>query len=156
MTTSSDFPEHFSLEEFTVTQHRDLNNTPSAAVLTNLADTAWKMEHIRNKVLTAVPLIVTSGFRCEDLEQRVCWIAYKKWCTAMGKGNTANSWDLYFTNKAHPKGYAVDFIAPRFGPPEKVVDAIKAAGIKFDQLILESTWTHISFDPRMRQMVFAL
>ena len=38
-----------------------------------------------------------------------------------------------------------------FGSAYEVACAIRDSSIKYDQLIYEGTWVHISFDPRMRQ-----
>jgi len=45
------------------------------------------------------------------------------------------------------KGEAVDFICPAFGSPLEICKVIVkyADIIKFDQLILEHTWVHISW-----------
>lgn len=51
----------------------------------------------------------------------------------------------------HRKGDAIDFSCPQFGSPFSVAQAIQASDIKYDQLIQEGTWVHISFGPRMRQ-----
>lgn len=157
MSAAPVFPEHFSYEELIITQHRDIDNTPPVAVISTLADTAWKMEWIRNAVLGGFPVIVTSGYRCEALERRLCYSAYQQWCAEQHLIVNSASWKRYFSNKAHPQGFGIDFICPRFGPPAAVVAAIKAhPKTKFDQLIHESTWTHESFDPRTRMMSFSI
>ncbi len=56
-------------------------------------------------------------------------------------------------DSAHVTGNAADFICPAFGVPLDIVKKIAASGVKFDQLIQEGTWVHISFDPAMRQEV---
>jgi len=56
----------------------------------------------------------------------------------------------------HCRGEAVDFICPSFGPPHKIVDAIRKSAVEFDQVILEfGRWVHISFSgaPRMQALV---
>ena len=55
--------------------------------------------------------------------------------------------------KAHPKGFAADFICSQFGTPLKIVQALAKSKIKFDQLIMEQTWVHVSFAPAMRQQI---
>lgn len=150
------FPEHFCYEEMVITAHRAIDNTPPPELVPTICDTAWKMDFLRSTVLESNTVIVTSSYRCEKLENAVCWNAYKQWCANSGKPYTSSSWNEYFERKAHPRGYAVDFICPRIGPPSVVVERIKASSIKFDQLIVEASWTHISFDPRTRMMVFAI
>lgn len=53
----------------------------------------------------------------------------------------------------HPEGYCEDFWCPEFGTPLDVVHKLAASDIKYDQLIFEHSWTHISFDPRLRMEV---
>lgn len=119
--------EHFSLEELTATQVRNVENAPSATILDALRDTAIRMEAVR--ALLDKLIIVTSGYR-SPLVNRIV-------------GGVVNS--------AHIFGRAVDFICPEFGAPIDVAKAIvDAGGIKFDQIIREYGWVHISFDPQMR------
>ena len=40
-----------------------------------------------------------------------------------------------------------------FGAPRDVCRAIAASSLAFDQLIEEGSWTHLSFDPRMRRQI---
>lgn len=121
---------HFSLEEFTTTQQRGLNNQPSATQLENLTHTAWQMELIRH-ILGDFPLHINSAFRSEKVN------------AAVGGSNTS----------AHTLGHACDFICPQFGTPIEIARKIASTGLKVDQLIYEHTWVHISFDPRLRQQV---
>lgn len=123
---------NFSLEELTQSQTAARNgwsNKPSAAVLANLTKTAQKMEQVR--AVLGVVVMVNSGYRSVRVNKAV--------------GGTEHS--------AHCKGYAVDFIAPRYGTPLAICHALVKSGIKFDQIIEEGTWVHISFDPRMRQKI---
>jgi hypothetical protein len=75
------------------------------------------------------PMNIDSGFRCLAL-------------------NTARGGAL---KSAHMDGDAADFKCPGYGTPLEVCKAISASGIKFDQIIFEVEWTHISFAPAMRQ-----
>jgi len=120
---------HFSLEEMTITSHRDLDNTPSAEIVTALTDTAQHMEAVRT--LLGQPIHVNSGYRSPAVNKAV--------------GGAANS--------AHMSGHACDFICPAFGSPLAICRALVASGIKFDQVIEEGTWVHISFAPTWRQQV---
>lgn len=123
---------HFTLAEATASQiafRKHLINTPSSDVLENMRLTAQKMEKVR--ALLGVPIHVSSWYRSEELNAAV--------------GGAAGS--------AHTFGWAVDFIAPAYGPPEKVCKAIAGSDIKFDQLIFEGTWVHISFAPTGRNRV---
>lgn len=121
---------HFALEELACTQHREFDNTPPPEVVANLRATAARMEEVR-RLLGDRVIAVTSGYRCPALNH------------AVGGSRTS----------AHLTGHAVDFHCYGFGDALKVCRAIADSSITFDQLIEEGTWTHISFDPRMRRQV---
>lgn len=124
---------HFSLAEFTLSQtaaRKGLDNTPDATVIHRLTVTAINMERVRD-VLGDRPISVSSGYRALAVNQAV--------------GGSATS--------AHVLGWACDFICPAFGDPLAICHALAASDLKFDQLIEEGTWVHISFDPRMRRQV---
>ena len=84
--------------------------------------TAIQLDRVR--ALLGVPVLVSSGFRCQAVNEAI--------------GGAKNS--------QHTLGQAVDFTAPSFGTPEQVARAIQASHIPFDQLIFEfGRWVHISF-----------
>jgi putative chitinase len=120
---------YFTLGEFiesdTATRLH-IDNTPSAAIVTALTDTAQRMDQVRD--LLGGPIQVLSGYRSPALN------------TAIHGAH----------NSAHMTGHAVDFVCRSFGTPLQICQKIVASGIKFDQLIQEGTWVHISFDPQMR------
>lgn len=129
---------HFSLEELTLSQaatRQHLDNTPDAVVRETLLDTAQRMEAVR--ALLGGGISVSSGYRSPAVNK------------AVGGAPTS----------AHTTGHAVDFNCFAFGTPAAV--CLKIAGaphqtnwlgrIRFDQLILEGDWVHISFAPAMRQ-----
>jgi putative chitinase len=121
---------NFKLSELTQSDYalrNGIQNIPSPTVMGNLKLLADGLEQVR--LLLGVPLFITSGYRCPTLNRAI--------------GGTSNS--------AHSLGYAADFKAPQFGNPDLIVETIKESGIKYDQLICEGTWVHISFDPNMRQ-----
>ena len=119
--------EHFTYDELTVTQVRNVSNKQNEKQLANLKKTAQLMEAVR--ALLCKPIRVNSGFRSDGVNR------------AVGGSTTS----------AHSFGYAVDFVCPEFGSAYEVACAIRDSGIKYDQLIYEGTWVHVSFDPRMRQ-----
>lgn len=126
--------DHFSLEELTASQtaaRQGIRNDPPPAERAALSSTAERMEDVR-EILGGKVITVSSGYRSPALNAAV--------------GGTAKS--------AHVRGRAVDFICPRFGSPLDICRALAAAErrgeIRFDQLIEEGTWVHISFDPRLR------
>lgn len=122
---------HFSLAELTVTKTK-LDNTPSKEVIEVLRTTAFYMEKVR-ELLGNVAITINSGYRSPDVNRAV--------------GGTSNS--------SHTYGYAVDFTA--YGhTPFTISNILSKSNLKFDQLIYEKTWVHISFDPRMRGNILTL
>lgn len=126
--------EHFTLEEgqFSSTAVRlCLSNTPDQGAVESMQQAAIGMELVRH-ALGDKPLHVDSWYRCPALNRAV--------------GGAANS--------AHMYGWAVDFICPAFGTPYQVVNALVARSeLRFDQLIQEGNWVHISFDPKYRRQI---
>ncbi len=121
---------HFALEELCATQHREFDNTPPPEVVGTLRNTAARMEEVR-RLLGDRVISVSSGYRSRALNR------------AVGGARTS----------AHLTGHAVDFNCYGFGDPIAVCRALAASSMSFDQIIEEGTWTHISFDPRMRRQV---
>jgi zinc D-Ala-D-Ala carboxypeptidase len=131
--------EHFNLSEFltsTTASQRGIVNVPNDAELANLFRLADVLEKVR-KVLNT-PIIITSGFRCSELN------------TAVGG----------VKNSAHLTGCAADFVSPRFGSPKTVCKAIEPHIKEFeiDQLILEfNSWTHLGIAAAVpRHMAFTI
>ena len=122
---------HFSLAELTVTNQK-IDNTPSKEIVEVLRTTAFYMEKVR-EILGNVAITINSGYRSPDVNRAV--------------GGTSNS--------SHTHGYAVDFTA--YGhTPLTISNILSKSNLKFDQLIYEKTWVHISFDPRMRGNILTL
>lgn len=119
--------EHFTLAEFTASdtaERRRINNELPPELLGTAQNTAEMMEKIR-KVLGDNPLIITSGYRCPELNR------------AIGSSDTSD----------HLKAMAVDFKCPSFGSPYAVAkhlaDKIDSLGV--GQLIAEyGQWCHVS------------
>jgi putative chitinase len=113
--------DHFTLEELTHTDHRDLDNTPNEAELANLKRLAEFLEKVKG-VLGGKPIMVNSAFRSKAVND------------AVGSKDTSQ----------HRVGCAADLRVPGMTPDE-VVKAIIASGIGYDQVIREfDRWTHIS------------
>lgn len=113
--------EHFSLEELTHTDHRELDNTPNDAEMANLVRLAEFLEDVKN-VLGGKPVMVNSAFRSKAVND------------AVGSKDTSQ----------HRVGCAADIRIPGMTPDE-VVRAIIASGIGYDQVIREfDRWTHVS------------
>lgn len=123
---------HFTLAELTASQtavRRGINNKPPEDVVKNLEHLALGLEGVR--MLLGCPLIISSGYRSPELN------------TAVGGARDSQ----------HKLGLAADFIAPGFGSPIQVARAISASGLKFDQLICEGNWCHVSFTATPRRQV---
>lgn len=129
--------EHFFLSEFTLSQtavRLAIDNTPSPEILDHLKTNAHGMELVR-KVLGDLPISVSSGYRCPELNAKV--------------GGAPTS--------AHTEGYATDFNCLAFGVPLAVAQKLSSAGLHFDQLIHEfGTWVHVSFAPTMRMQLLTI
>ena len=112
---------HFSLEELTVTDHREFDNTPNSSEINNLKRLAELLEEVKT-LLDGKPIMVNSAFRSAQVN------------AAVGSKDTSQ----------HRVGCAADIRVPSMSPDE-VVKAVIASGIGYDQIIREfNSWTHIS------------
>lgn len=112
---------HFSLEELTVTDHREFDNTPNDLEKNNLNRLAALLEQVK-EVLGGKPIMVNSAFRSKQVND------------AVGSKDTSQ----------HRLGCAADIRVPGM-TPDAVVRAVIASGVPFDQVIREfDRWTHIS------------
>lgn len=124
---------HFSLDELTHTDHRELDNTPDDDARQNLYRLADFLEQIR-ALLNGKPIMVTSAYRSKAVND------------AVGSKDTSQ----------HRLGCAADFRVPGMTPDE-VVKKITLSGLPYDQVIREfDRWTHVSIpnhvgDPPRRQ-----
>ena len=113
--------EHFTVEELTITDHREFDNTPNADEMANLRRLAQFLEQVK-EVLGGKPIMVNSAFRSKQVND------------AVGSKDTSQ----------HRIGCAADIRVPGMTPDE-VVKAVIASGIGYDQIIREfDRWTHIS------------
>ena len=113
--------EHFTLEELTHTDHRELDNTPNNAELENLKRLAEFLEELKT-LLGGKPIMVNSAFRSKAVND------------AVGSKDTSQ----------HRIGCAADIRVPSM-TPDQVVKAIITSDLAFDQVIREfDRWTHIS------------
>jgi len=118
--------EHFTLEELTHTDHRELENIPNEIELANLKRLAEFLERVKT-VLGGKPIMVNSAFRSKAVND------------AVGSKDTSQ----------HRVGCAADLRVPGMTPDE-VVKAIIASGIGYDQVIREfDRWTHISIPNKL-------
>lgn len=119
--------KNFTLEELTITDHREFKNEPSPSERTNLIRLANFLEQVK-VALGGKPVMVNSAFRCKEVND------------AVGSKDTSQ----------HRVGCAADLRVPGM-TPDQVVQAIMAAGLAYDQLIREfDRWTHVSIpnDPK--------
>lgn len=124
--------EHFTLQEALQSQtaaYLGIDNHPDDKMLIELMETAQFMEGVRS-ALGGKPIIVTSWYRCPDLERAVAGIS-------PGHRLTGH----------HPLGAAVDFICPGYGSPIDVCLRLRSLAdeLKIGQLIHEyRKWVHVS------------
>jgi zinc D-Ala-D-Ala carboxypeptidase len=114
--------EHFLWAEVVKTEHRSIENVLPDKLVLKAVNTAKNMERIRALLQSAI--IVNSWYRSPELNQ------------AIGGSLTSQ----------HMKAEAVDFISP-YGTSLEICKKILKYPelIKYDQLILEHSWVHVSF-----------
>lgn len=118
------FSPNFTLAELIVSQAGDragLRNVPVGTALDNLARLSMFLEGVRSLLFNA-PILVSSGYRSPAVNNLV--------------GGSYKS--------AHMQGLAADFIAPKYGRPKAICEAIRDSSLQFDQLIFEGTWVHVA------------
>jgi hypothetical protein len=116
--------KYFTLEELCATK-TGITNIPSWQAVENL-------KALVNNVLDPIredwgkPIIVTSGFRCKAVNDKV--------------GGVATS--------QHTKGQAADLDIGTTEQNKELFDFICKSGITFDQLLLENNgaWVHLSYN----------
>lgn len=145
---------HFTIAELSDSDtalRLGIDNTPPESVIANLHGIAEVGELIRAALSEInrhdVPIVATSGYRCEALEKVLCVKDYQAWCARRSIVPDDVAWDRYFRNKAHPQGRALDFRAPGFGSPYQIVAALSQRPevmARIDQIIMEGTWVHVS------------
>lgn len=125
---------HFTLAEMTASQIANrvgLDNNPDSKTIANLIELCQTLEAVRS--LIGQPLLVTSGYRCEALNQRI--------------GGSVSS--------AHVQGLAADILAVGL-TPRQLAQRIMDSDLEFDQLILEfDGWVHLGLgeQPQRRQVL---
>ena len=126
--------EHFTLEELTHTDHRELDNTPTTQekciidgkevlvdAVANLPRLAAFLEQLK-VILGGKPIMINSGFRSEAVNNSV------------GSSNKSD----------HRRGCAADIRVPGMTPDE-VTRAIIASDLGYAQVIREfDRWTHVA------------
>ena len=113
--------KNFTLEELTITEHREFDNEPNESERANLVRLAIFLEQVK-ELLGGKPIMVNSGFRSKAVND------------AVGSRDSSQ----------HRIGCAADLRVPGL-VPDDVVKAIIASDLQFDQVIREfDRWTHIS------------
>ena len=124
---------HFTLAELTHTDHRSLDNTPNDAERANLQRLAEFLELVK-VALGGKPIMVNSAFRSKAVND------------AVGSKDTSQ----------HRVGCAADIRVPGM-TPDKVVRALIATQLPFDQIIREyDAWTHISISDKPRRQALII
>lgn len=132
--------KYFTLPELCFSQtalKHNISNEPTAPTMRNMMALVDKvLDPVRQR--WGKPLIVTSGYRCAELNKLV--------------GGTANSQHLH--------GLAADIVVVGCNPIEnwKLFDMIRNSDIPFDQVIAEGYdqkrgysschWVHVSYQPK--------
>ena len=129
--------KYFTINELTkssTAQRLGINNTPAQKVKDNL-------NNLIDKILDPLreayqhPIIVSSGYRCKDLNKAV--------------GGAASS--------QHSLGMAADIhtVSNNKESNKQLFELIKSLKLPFDQLINEYnyTWIHVSYSPRNRRQI---
>lgn len=119
--------DHFSFAESIASETAERNrivNAPDTCAISVMYKTAVAMERVR-VVLDNKSIHINSWYRCLLLNR------------SLGSKDSSQ----------HLTGEAVDFICPAFGDPLAVCRRLIAQYdlIRFDQLILEHSWVHVSF-----------
>lgn len=120
--------DHFTWDEVinsNTAERLGIDNTiQDQTIRLSIINTANKLEKVR--ALLSKPINISSWYRCLELNR------------ALKSKDTSQ----------HLKGEAVDFTSPNFGTPldicRKLIEYKEL--IRFDQLILEHTWVHISWN----------
>jgi zinc D-Ala-D-Ala carboxypeptidase len=113
--------EHFTLEELTHTDHRELENIPNETELANIQRLAEFLEKVKT-LFGGKPIMVNSAFRSKAVND------------AVGSKDTSQ----------HRVGCAADIRVPGM-TPDQVVRAVIGSDLGYDQVIREfDRWTHIS------------
>lgn len=118
--------KYFTIDELTrsnVAKANGIDNTPPADIVRKLN---YLINHLLDplRLKWGAPILVTSGYRCEALNEAV-------------KG---------VTDSQHMKGEAADITLRDKAKNKQLFDFIRQSGLPFDQLIDESgySWIHVS------------
>lgn len=136
--TTIHLSDHFTLQEASVSETAErlgMDNSVPGHLIDTLRFTAAGLERVR-AALGNSPVSINSWYRSLLLNRAL------------------DSKD----SSQHRTGQAVDFICPKYGSPVQIVKTLVSLKelIRYDQLILEHSWVHISFTPAPRSQVLSL
>lgn len=127
---------HFSLEELTTTNNKALaskNIKEAKANLTLMEDLALFAEQVR--AFINVPMVITSGFRCEELNKAV--------------GGVKTSQHRFFR--------AIDFV-PKGMDLDECFSRLKMSNLVYGQLIKEhsgsNAWIHVGMGDKRENLIY--
>lgn len=126
---------NFTLEELVGSSfsiNNNIDNTPNATQLKNIKVSVLALEYIR-AYLGNYPIIVTSGFRCPELNQKI------------GGSKTSS----------HIDGQAYDIIIRNGKTPKENALSIVKSDINFDQIIIYDTFIHLGLGPKKRRQIIS-
>lgn len=126
--------DHFTLEELTRSvSHPEINNKPDATIIANLQQLC-KLILEPTRVMLGQPMIITSGYRCKLLNNKV--------------GGVANSY--------HLKGLAADIRITNNQTAQTILD-IFALNTNVDVALFEhshtATWLHVQMSTKPRHII---
>lgn len=129
--------EHFSLDEFTrsaTAARYGIRNIPGDTTIKNLQILCLQVLEPARKTLGGTPLVVTSGYRCRVLNDKI--------------GGVPNSY--------HTKGMAADLAAPDRKTQIKIGEALINQPLT-DLVLLETSkhtlWVHVQWSHRPRRLI---
>ena len=128
---------HFSLEELTTTslaKYKSKNFVEAQQNMGRMYQLAGFAERVRE--IIGQPLIITSGYRCEELNSAV--------------GGSATSQHLLCE--------AIDIVCNRLSV-KSLFDRIKKSDLKYEQMIIEtnaagSTWLHLGIGSKKQRLEY--
>ena len=131
-----DVSQYFSLKEFTRSSKASelhIDNRPSVEIIHNISRLCKNlMDPIRE--LACGPVIITSGYRCPELNFKV--------------GGAENSDHIYGQAADFRPGYPVDNLQKWL---DDMYHLIIESDLEYHQLIREPTWLHISLRKENRR-----
>lgn len=127
---------HFTVEELSVTTYKEFkerNRTSALSFYSDLEALALFAEQVR--AFIGVPMIISSGYRCYDLNQKV--------------GGVPESQHLFFR--------AIDFV-PKGMTIDECFEKIRNSQLVYSQLIKEhsgkSVWIHVGMGDKRENLIY--